>query len=281
MVRPQRSSWRRASELLSSAVAALFLIATPASALTLAEIMELSRAGVSDEVLVALIEVDGTAWDLTPEQVVELTEAGVSERVLLAIIDAGRAASPAAAEEPPAPETPVYGVPEVTIVPAPAEPAPLPGEAFYTDAPGSFLVEQYETFVPVPVLVDLPDERRKRHHQRPPASKEHSADERRRRARGRDESPHDDRPQRRSELPKERWARDLPKPGIPASEQPHYRDHSRDFGARDLRALQRAHLDKSKSDRSSSDPAKSKSDSDSDRKSGSDSDRKSGSRRRQ
>ncbi|MGH9162369.1 MAG: hypothetical protein ACRD2X_20585 [Vicinamibacteraceae bacterium] len=274
MVKPRRAPWGRVSRRLSSAVLALLLLATPASALTLTEIIELSKAGVSDEVLVALIEVDGTAWDLTPEQVVELTEAGISERVLLALIDSGRAAQPPAEQAPaPEPEPPVYDVPEVTIVPAPAEPAPLPEEPFYADAPGSsYVVEQYETFVPVPVFVDVPDTRRK-HHERPPDSKDRSPDERRH-ARGRDDSRDDhsrdeDRPERRNEPPRERWARDLPRSGIPASEQPHYRDHSRDLGARDLRALKRAHLDESKDDGSSSGASSSSSDSASDRASSS------------
>ncbi|MPZ17164.1 MAG: hypothetical protein GEV06_04525 [Luteitalea sp.] len=259
------------SRTLASAVVTLLLLAAPASALTLAEIIELSKTGVSEEVLVALIEVDGTAWDLTPQQVVELTEAGVSERVLLAIIDSGRGRPVPIAEEPLAPEEPVYDAPQVTIVPAAPQPAPSPEELFYVDAPGTaIVVEQYETLVPVPVFVDLPDQRQKRHpHRAPPDSKVRSIDERPRHARDDASQQHGDRPGRRGELPKERWARDLPRPGIPASEQPRYRDHSRDLGARDLRALQRAHLDKSSNDRSSSDAARSRSDSDSDRKPGS------------
>jgi hypothetical protein len=62
----------------------------PASAVTVSEIHDLVRAGVSDEVIVALIEADDERFELDAGQILELRAAGVSDRVLAAMLRSGR-----------------------------------------------------------------------------------------------------------------------------------------------------------------------------------------------
>ena len=76
--------------------AALVLVATlaatvqPAQALTIRDVIELTRAGLADDVLVALIEVDGGVYSTDTATLKSLKDAGVSDRVMIALIRSGR-----------------------------------------------------------------------------------------------------------------------------------------------------------------------------------------------
>src|SRR5262245_39299091 len=82
------------------------LIPIPASAITIQEVIALSQAGVSDDVVVALIEQDSTIFSVDASQAIALKREGVSERVVLAMLRSGRQTPPpgpsAAPEMPPA-----------------------------------------------------------------------------------------------------------------------------------------------------------------------------------
>jgi hypothetical protein len=82
----------------------LFLaVARPASAVTIDQIVAMSKAGVSDAVIVAMIERDKAVFTLDPLQVVELQQAGVSDRVTVAMIQTDTARTPStlvASEQP-------------------------------------------------------------------------------------------------------------------------------------------------------------------------------------
>ncbi len=71
-------------------VAVLTASAVRAEAITLREIVELTKAGLSDEVLLALIEVDQRVFSIDSETVKSLQDAGVSPRVIVAIVKSGR-----------------------------------------------------------------------------------------------------------------------------------------------------------------------------------------------
>ena len=75
-----------------AALTALSLLLVPAraDAITLREVIELSRAGLGDEVLLALIEIDQRIFPVDPDTIRALKEAGVSERVIVAIVRSGR-----------------------------------------------------------------------------------------------------------------------------------------------------------------------------------------------
>ena len=81
-------------------VAVLTASAVRAEAITLREIVELTKAGLSEDVLLALIEVDQRVFSIDSETLKSLQAAGVSPRVIVAIVKSGRAPAP----EPVVPE---------------------------------------------------------------------------------------------------------------------------------------------------------------------------------
>lgn len=72
-------------------VATVFtFLAGSGEALTIRDVIELSRAGLGDEVLLALIEVDRGVYATDTATLRQLKAAGVSERVIVALVRAGR-----------------------------------------------------------------------------------------------------------------------------------------------------------------------------------------------
>lgn len=98
-------------------VATLAATAQPAQALTIRDVIELSRAGLTDDVLVALIEVDGGVYPTDTATLKRLKDAGVSDRVMIALIRSGRERR--VEEPPPAPvveDAPVESPPPPVVV---------------------------------------------------------------------------------------------------------------------------------------------------------------------
>ena len=91
--------------VLGCVIAAVVLVLLPvrADAVTINDLVALSRSGVSDEILVALIDADRTVFTLNADQVLTLKSAGVSDRVVLKMLGSGREFAPPAIE-PPLPE---------------------------------------------------------------------------------------------------------------------------------------------------------------------------------
>lgn len=84
------------------ALVTIFAItASRADALTLRDLIELNRSGVSDQVLIALIEVDRGVFNIDTNTLKMLKEAGISDQVIVALIRSGRTQPPP--EPPPAP----------------------------------------------------------------------------------------------------------------------------------------------------------------------------------
>ena len=71
-----------------------------ADALTIRDVVELTRAGLGDEVLLALIEVDPSVFPIDTETLKYLKEAGVSQRVIVAMVRSARTPPPPVAPEP-------------------------------------------------------------------------------------------------------------------------------------------------------------------------------------
>jgi hypothetical protein len=71
-------------------VATLAATVQPAQALTIRDVIELSRAGLTDDVLVALIEVDAAVYPTDAATLKSLKDGGVSDRVMIALIRSGR-----------------------------------------------------------------------------------------------------------------------------------------------------------------------------------------------
>jgi hypothetical protein len=118
---------RRIALLL--AIPLLFVLPARADALTVRDIVELTGAGLGEDVLLALIEVDRSVFPIDTATLKRLKGAGVSERVILAMVRSGRAqpvvAEPVAVDEPsqqPAPEPQVividhHDAPQIREVP--------------------------------------------------------------------------------------------------------------------------------------------------------------------
>lgn len=140
-------------------IAFLFLLpfAAPAEALSVRDVIELTKAGVSEDVLLALIEVDRGVFTVDTETIKALSDAGVSQRVIVALVKSGRQRPieqpvPIAAPEPVAPppqvvvvehESPLEVVREV-VVPVPVYVA-VPAFPHHRRAPRTHVES---TFVP-------------------------------------------------------------------------------------------------------------------------------------
>lgn len=73
-------------------LAALLVLATavPLSAVTVDQIISLSKAGVSDAVILALLDRDRTVLTIDPEQLVALKREGLSDALIMAMLRNGR-----------------------------------------------------------------------------------------------------------------------------------------------------------------------------------------------
>jgi hypothetical protein len=69
---------------------ALAVVPDTADAVTIRDIIALSKAGLSDEILSAVIDADRTIFTLDAEQILELRRAGVSDAVLLKMVRSRR-----------------------------------------------------------------------------------------------------------------------------------------------------------------------------------------------
>jgi hypothetical protein len=121
-------------------VATLLLLPLTASAqtLTIRDLVALHNAGLGDEVLIAMIEVDKPVFTLFPADVLDLRKQGLTDRVIVKMIETRRIVAPA----PPAPVVPVEA-------PAPA-PAPSRDEAQPADDPAP----RSRASSPPPVIVE-------------------------------------------------------------------------------------------------------------------------------
>lgn len=79
------------------------VLALPLQALTVEEVVELSQAGVSDEIIVNQMKADGSGFELSARDIVELQKKKVSPTVINAMVQMRGKPAPKAAEGEPAP----------------------------------------------------------------------------------------------------------------------------------------------------------------------------------
>jgi hypothetical protein len=96
-----------------------------AEAVTIRDVIELSKAGLSEVILLALIEVDRGVFTIDTPTLKQLKEAGVTDAVIVALIRSGRTAPPVQPEPVVAPEPEPRLKPEVIVVAPTAAPAPI------------------------------------------------------------------------------------------------------------------------------------------------------------
>ena len=133
--------------LLFAVVPLITLLPAPATALTVRDVVELTRAGLGDEILLALIDVEPSVFPIDTATLKKLKDAGVSERVILAMVRSARMPAPAPTPEP--------------VAAAVEEPAAAP-------QPQVVVIEHHEApqvrEVPVAVPVYIPVATRSGHH---------------------------------------------------------------------------------------------------------------------
>jgi hypothetical protein len=111
---------------LWASVLVVALFAARAEAVSVRDVIELSKAGLGDPVLLALIEVDHSVFAIDMATLKQLKEAGVSEAVIVAMIRSGRETPPPPQpvfEPPPQAEAPP---PQVVVIEHHDAPAPQP-----------------------------------------------------------------------------------------------------------------------------------------------------------
>jgi hypothetical protein len=122
-------------------VLTLSAIPATASAVTLEQVVAMSKAGVSESVIVALIERDGTVFTIEPDQVVKLQKDGLSDSLIVTMLKSGRAEGEEAARADAAANAnriaaSLSPAPEVVIVGhGPEVPNTLHNSGFYSGPP--------------------------------------------------------------------------------------------------------------------------------------------------
>ena len=107
----------------------LALAAGRAEAVTIRDVIELTKAGLSDQVLIALIEVDSSVFAIDTATLKQLKAAGVTDAVIVALIRSGRPPrlEPQPFVEPvPTYDPPARPEPEVIVIDHHDAPAPAP-----------------------------------------------------------------------------------------------------------------------------------------------------------
>jgi hypothetical protein len=138
----------RLRTLVVGLVALCGLIPSAASAVTLDQIMALKTAGVTDAVVLALIDRDHSVFSIEPEQIVSLQRSGLSEAVILALLKSGReegdqAARADSAYNAAAISAALAPAPELVIVGHGPDRPNTPEHPFYSSPPAPF-------YMPVP-----------------------------------------------------------------------------------------------------------------------------------
>jgi hypothetical protein len=142
---------RPLQRLAVAAVFALGLSGGVASAATTAsQLVDLSRAGLDDDILIALIQTDGSTFQLTAADILALHKRGLSDRVIRAMQETSRPPVPV-----PVP-MPMPVAPEAVDVPPPPPPVVNVYQTVtqHVDAPAA-QVSQPDYAIPVAVPVYL------------------------------------------------------------------------------------------------------------------------------
>src|SRR5579883_935947 len=101
------------------------------------DVLKLSRAQISDDIILYYIQGSGTIYNLTPKEIVYLHDQGVSEKVITAMLNQRKAAAvamqPAASQQTGVPATSVPNTPTVTNAPVVADASVAQPAPTYTE----------------------------------------------------------------------------------------------------------------------------------------------------
>jgi hypothetical protein len=142
----------RLRTVLAALILLIPLTVATASAVTIHDIVELTRAGLSDEILLALIDVDRPVFTIDTSTLKMLKDAGVSEAVIVAMIRSGRT--------PPATHVEIQPQQAPAVTSADPNPNPYPDPAAYPNAtpePQVIVIDHHDAVqVPVAFPVGVP-----------------------------------------------------------------------------------------------------------------------------
>lgn len=124
--------------------------------LTVEEVVKLSEAGFSEEVIVTRIKKNGKAFDLNAAELVELKKIGLSDAIIKYLLDPSQPYAPAPPPPPPAPSrTDASGTtPPATPPPAPP-PKHYPADEHASKVPPEPGLYRFPTDVPVRVDIKI------------------------------------------------------------------------------------------------------------------------------
>jgi hypothetical protein len=134
--------------IVGGVLAAVLSTPVPAFAVTVDEIVGLAHAGVTDAIILALIDRDKTIFTIDPTQILKLQRDGVSEPVILAMLKSGRAEGDDAARADAANNAAYIAStlapgPELVIVGHGPERPNTPVHSFYASPPPTILAAPY------------------------------------------------------------------------------------------------------------------------------------------
>jgi len=139
-------------------LAGLMAVASSALAVTTDQVVALKKAGVSDAVILALMERDHTVFSIAPEQIVALQREGLSEALIIAMLKSGQEGEEAARAESAYANAVVAAAiapgPEILIVGhGPERPNTYHRDGFFTNASTPYLFPSYRrSFSDVPYV---------------------------------------------------------------------------------------------------------------------------------
>jgi curli biogenesis system outer membrane secretion channel CsgG len=104
-------------------------------------VIQLVKAGMSDDLIIKSLKKTNKAADLSPADMVKLKQAGVSDNVIGVMLDPSSSPAPAAAAAPPPPPPPA---PEPAPAPVAAAPAPVPTGATSQAEKKRVIVDEFD-----------------------------------------------------------------------------------------------------------------------------------------
>jgi len=128
---------------------ALVVLPSTVTAVTLDQIVALKKSGVTDAVILALMERDHTVFSIQPEQIVALQRDGLSETLIIAMLKSGQAGEEAARAESAYTSalmsSPLGPAPDLVVVGhGPERPNTYHPDGFWLNSPvGPFVVPPY------------------------------------------------------------------------------------------------------------------------------------------
>jgi hypothetical protein len=105
-----------AREERDAAVAHAQYVAQAQQAVTNADIINMTRGGISDDVIIGAVRTRGGRFDLSPNSIIQLKHEGVSDNLIMAMQTAGAGAPPPATVVAPAGPPVVVGPPPSVVV---------------------------------------------------------------------------------------------------------------------------------------------------------------------